>query len=96
MNNPIVPPVTNFTPKSSENHRLSEYFGSHHTYKFPNGYGASVIRIHDAWELAVLNASGNLDYSTPVTSDVIGWQTDEEIDALLKQISELPAGGSND
>jgi hypothetical protein len=71
--------------------------GTQRLYKFPNGYGASVIRHAFSyggpagfWELAVLDAAGKLTYETPITSDVIGWQTDEQIEDLLRQIEALP------
>ena len=72
--------------------------GVQKVYKFPNGYGASVIK-HDhsyggsegLWELAVLGTDGELTYETPITSDVIGWLTDEDVDGLLSQINELPS-----
>lgn len=67
-------------------------------FNFPNGYGASVIRgsftyggKDDLWEIAVLDAVGHLDYSTPVTSDVIGYQNESEVESVLKQIEALPA-----
>ena len=75
-------------------------------YRFPNGYGASVVRWSlgngfassygaesGLWELAVLDASGKLCYSTPVTDDVLGWLSPEDINAALSQIQVLPACG---
>lgn len=65
-------------------------------YKFSNGYGASIVRHSFSyggdkglWELAVLDKKGNLDYSTPITGDVIGWLTEEEVEELLDKISML-------
>ena len=74
-------------------------------YRFPNGYGASVIRWQmtiagyssgsygaeaGLWELAVLDPAGEICYSTPITVDVLGWQTPEDINSALTQIMELP------
>ena len=64
-------------------------------YSFPNGYGASVIK-HDfsyggpegKWELAVLR-DDELCYSTGITSDVMGYLNDPEVDQVLKQIADL-------
>lgn len=68
------------------------YFGGYLTkYSFPNGYGASVINNNASYglELGVLY-DGELDYSTPITSDVVGFiENEEELDKLLKQIEEL-------
>ena len=69
-------------------------------YKFDNGYGASVIR-HEfsyghedgLWELAVLHFSDdddwNIDYSTPITDDVLGYLSDEDVERTLKEIRLL-------
>lgn len=66
-------------------------------YQFPNGYGASVVSTpytyggeDGLWELAVLNRHGTLDYSTPITSDVLGWLTPEEVEVKLIEIAALP------
>lgn len=65
-------------------------------YKFPNGYGASVIKfnyIYFGIEIAVLrfDADGNcdIDYSTPITDDVIGGLDEEERDKVLQRIFDL-------
>mgnify|MGYP000938204036 CR=1 FL=1 len=65
-------------------------------YKFPNGYGASVIKFNYVYfgiEIAVLrfDADGNcdIDYSTPITNDVIGGLIEEERDNVLQQIFDL-------
>lgn len=66
---------------------------------FPNGYGASVIsggmaysNGKDTYELAVLKKDGDesfLCYDTPVTDDVLGYATEEEINLALEQIENL-------
>lgn len=63
-------------------------------FRFTNGYGASVISDgygdeDRPYELAVLDRDG-LCYDTPITSDVVGWQTAEQIAGLLRQIAALP------
>ena len=60
-------------------------------YRFENGYGASVINHKGSYglELGVLY-DGVLDYSTPITSDVVPCiKGEEELDKLLKYIKEL-------
>ncbi len=67
---------------------------------FDNGYGASIV-CHDmsyggplvegernVYELAVLH-NGHLCYDTPITDDVLGWLTIEEINEALKEIEKL-------
>lgn len=65
-------------------------------YKFENGRGASVVRHQYSYggekglyELAVLDDNGKLDYTTPITNDVIGWLTWEEVIELLRKIKGL-------
>ncbi len=70
-------------------------------FQFANGWGASVIRHSGScggrnglWELAVIDASGELHNDTPVTGDVLGWQTDDEILALLDNIKLMAPEGT--
>lgn len=73
--------------------------GEQVVHKFDNGLGASVIR-HEysyggdqgLWELAVIAFRGDewgLIYTTPITNDVIGYLSDEDVDALLVRIEAL-------
>lgn len=77
--------------------------GTQTIYKFPNGYGASVIcgglytfgDDEHPYELAVIKFRTDKDgfdlcYDTPITDDVIGYQTGEQIIQLLMQIKDLP------
>jgi hypothetical protein len=65
--------------------------------QFDNGYGASVVK-HDfsyggkdgLYELAVIDTKGDLTYSTPVTSDVEGYLSEDDVTKLLEQIQQLP------
>ncbi len=66
------------------------------TAKFPNGYEASVIKgeytygnEEGLYELAVLRG-GHLCYDTPITDDVLGHLTEDEVGKLLLSIAELP------
>lgn len=71
-------------------------------YRFPNGYGASVIRFQYSygghqglWELAVIRFIGesndrfDLAYDTGITDDVLGRLDEDEVQELLKEISLL-------
>ena len=62
---------------------------------FDNGYGASVIRSpfsyggnQDLYELAVVK-DGELCYDTPITDDVLGYLTEDDVTKYLQQIQEL-------
>lgn len=70
--------------------------GVQYKFLFNNEFGASVIKCLgnygyelDLWELAVYDRDGDLCYSTPITDDVLGYLTDDEIRKTLKQIQEL-------
>jgi hypothetical protein len=63
---------------------------------FDNGYGASVVigpytygGEDGLYELAVLDSDGNLTYETPVTSDVEGYLSEDDVTRLLEQIQNL-------
>jgi len=64
--------------------------------EFQNGYGASIVRHSFSYggkdglyELAVLDYTGSICYSTPITSDVLGHLSEQDVSDALKSISEL-------
>ena len=60
-------------------------------FTFPNGYGASVID-HDisyGLEIAVLDSDGKLIFDTPITDDVITYNTPESAAKIIEEISKL-------
>lgn len=73
--------------------------GFHHWFKFDNNYGASVIKHKysygyddDLFELAVLYFEDDipyLTYTTPITDDVIGYLTNDQVLELLERIKNL-------
>ena len=63
---------------------------------FPNGYGVSVVTGMHAYsseghpyEVAIFDGNG-LTYSTPITDDVIGHQTAEDVTDIMRRVQELP------
>lgn len=69
--------------------------GTQWIFEFENGYGASVITGGIAYggkagffELAVLRGN-ELCYDTPITDDVVGWLTSDEVNQLLDNIEHL-------
>lgn len=74
--------------------------GKQRIYRFAGNYGLSLVNgetIHAypfAWEAAVINgldADGNfdgLDYSTPLTSDVEVFASDEEANAFIARAAD--------
>ena len=77
----------------------NELGGIMYRFKFRNNYRASVVKHKysygsdkDLWELAVIRFRGDdweLDYDTPITSDVEGYLTDKKVRALLHRIKDL-------
>jgi hypothetical protein len=64
---------------------------------FDNGYGASVIigphtygGEDGLYELGVLGKDKKLTYDTPVTDDVEGYLSEDDVTKLLEQIQTLP------
>jgi len=65
-------------------------------YRFPNGYGASVVSNEMTYggkdglfEVAVLDKDGEIAYNTPVTGDVIGWCDFADVADILNKIKAL-------
>lgn len=64
--------------------------------QFDNGYGTSVVR-HEysyggkkgMYELAVLDNTGEISYSTSVASDVVGWLTESDVTELMEKIQKI-------
>ncbi|EJY1254655.1 hypothetical protein OFP71_000067 [Listeria monocytogenes] len=71
------------------------FFNEQVLYKFPNNYGASVILGPYTYglELAVIyfsNENWDIDYDTPITSDVLGHLDKERLKQALEDIYNLP------
>jgi len=63
---------------------------------FSNGYGASIISNEFSYggseglfEIAVVDSKGELVYDTPITNDVIGHCTKQQLGDILIKIMEL-------
>lgn len=100
----IVP--TDFARLSQFVHHAQGLFsGIQIVYKFPNDYGASVIRHSGSYggsqglyELGVLKftapAKYDLVYDTPITDDVLGWLSPDDVLQTLDKIQALQEGGT--
>jgi len=71
--------------------------GTQAKHYFPNDYGVSVITgefFHtsddEPYEVAILDRLG-ITYSTPLTDDVLGYQTAEQVQEIMDQVAALPA-----
>ncbi len=77
-------------------HALGE--GVQALHQFPNDYGVSVVGGArglygdgvGTFEIAILHHDA-ITYRTPITSDVLAWQTKDEVTAVLAQVEALPA-----
>jgi len=65
---------------------------------FDNGYGASVItgepfytRSDAPYEMAILDKEGALTYDTPITGDVLGYLTEDDVNKYLADVEALPS-----
>ena len=64
--------------------------------QFPNGYGASIVQGEHTYggkdglyEIAVFGKDGHISYSTPITDDVLGYLSEEEVEKTLTDIKNL-------
>lgn len=65
-------------------------------FKAKNGYGASIVRHsfsygskQGLWEVAILDKDGSITYDTPITDNVLGYLTEEEVNEILLAVEEL-------
>ena len=80
--------------------------GVHALAFFGNGRGASVVRFTHSYgggqglyELAVLDGDmgeSRIDYTTPITEDVVGYCSEDDITRLLSEIAALPPEGESE
>lgn len=64
--------------------------------QFSNGYGASVVLgpytyggKDGLYELAVYDKDGQITYDTPITNDVLGYLSEEDVEKILTDIKNL-------
>ena len=74
--------------------------GVRYVYIDSNGYKASIIQNslsyggkEGFYELAVMYQEEKILYNTPITVDVLGWLTVEEVNAVIAEIEKLPKSG---
>lgn len=103
MSTDIAPLPIEIPAALIKNLSAAGYKHEQHVYRFANGYGASVVCGDFTYggkagllELAVIRFAGDapddfsVTYATPITDDVIGWQSVEDVAALLVRIAALP------
>ena len=64
--------------------------------QFENGFGASIVK-HEysyggrdgLYELAVTDKDGQLTYDTPITNDVLGYLSEDDVARYVNDIKDL-------
>jgi len=64
--------------------------------RFENGYGASIVCTpytyggkEGLYELAVFGNDGHITYDTPITNDVLGYLSEQDVTDVLIKIQQL-------
>lgn len=94
---PVFLPMLRAVPNVTVTKAFPLFGGGVLHVRFPNGYGASIIRHRGSYgggdglfEVGVLGQDGTLTYATPITDDVIGYLTPQGVADLLARIAALP------
>lgn len=91
--------ITFFTKPADLNfanvHYQAHAGGHRFVVDLPNGYSASIVQNpysyggeEGLWEIAVMK-DGSLDYSTPITPDVLGYIPANEVMEIVGRIAKL-------
>jgi hypothetical protein len=64
--------------------------------QFENGFGASIVKHQYSYggpaglyELAVIDSEGQLTYETPITDDVLGYLSEDDVERYVNEIKNL-------
>ena len=64
--------------------------------QFENGYGASIVKHpysyggkDGLYEIAVIDSEGQITYDTPITNDVIGYLSEDDVEKYVNDIKDL-------
>jgi hypothetical protein len=75
---------------------MGEEYGIVSRTKFDNGYEVSVVKSEytyggkdGLYELAVFGQDGHITYDTPITNDVLGYLSEEDVEKILTDIKNL-------
>jgi hypothetical protein len=86
--------VTTFQELNFQDHPMG--IGKQCIVQFPNGYGASIVQgphtyggDKGLYELAVFDKDGQITYDTPITNDVLGYLSEQEVEKTLFDIKNL-------
>ena len=66
------------------------FSGTQTIMDFDNGYGVSIVEHEHSYGLEVAIRKGdNLCYDTPITDDVIGYCSDEQVANIINKVAQL-------
>jgi hypothetical protein len=92
-------PTNNFDTTSFQELNFQQHpmgIGQQCIVQFPNGYGASIVKgehtyggKNGLYELAVFGQDGQITYDTPITDDVLGYLSEEDVEKTLTDIKNL-------
>jgi hypothetical protein len=86
--------TTTFNELNFQQHPMG--MGKQCIVQFSNGYGASVVQgphtyggSNGLYEIAVFGKDGQITYDTPITNDVLGYLSEQEVEKTLMDIKNL-------
>ena len=82
---------------------LPDLAGVYCRIQFDNGFGASIVK-HEysyggkngLYEIAVLDSGGEITYTTPITNDVVGYLSEEDVERHVNEIKNLEVSEAED
>jgi hypothetical protein len=94
-----IRPVNNINPTTFQELKFQDHTlvgRKQCIVQFPNGYGASIVQGEytyggkdGLYELAVFGKDGHITYDTPITDDVLGYLTEQDVEDTLNKIKDL-------
>ena len=94
-----IRPVNNINPTTFQELKFQDHTlvgRKQCIVQFPNGYGASIVQGEHTYggkdglyELAVFGEDGHITYDTPITDDVLGYLTEQDVEDTLNKIKDL-------
>lgn len=86
--------TTTFNELNFQTHPIG--MGKQCIVQFSNGYGASIVQgphtyggANGLYEIAVFGKNGQITYDTPITNDVLGHLSEQEVEKTLMDIKNL-------
>jgi hypothetical protein len=94
-----IRPVNNVNPTTFNELIFQPHpmgIGNQCIVQFQNGYGASIVKGDHTYggkdglyEIAVFGKDGQISYETPITDDVLGYLTEQDVEDTLNKIKDL-------